>query len=334
MTRKVGRIRDVAREAGLSTATISRVMNGAGNVSPETRKRVLDACSKLNYLPHPAARALSTAKTRTIAAIIPTIEHSIYAKYIAAIEQVLADRGYSLVLAISGADEESELQDARKLLGMGAQAFILSGGAHSPDLVALLGERGVPFVFTSIWDADSDAPIVGYDNGALAARAVAYLAGKGHRDVAVLHGPIAESDRTSARRSGAMEAAGDAMNLRFIETSLDVEGGRRAVETLFAERRDATAILCFSDILALGGYFALTHLGLSAPDDVSIMGFDNLDWSASIVPGLTTIDLPARLMGANVGAQLVDHLEEGAPIVSTELDGAIVERGSVAALIA
>lgn len=343
MTRKVGRIRDVARETGLSTATISRVMNGAKNVSPQTRQRVLDACSRLDYLPNPAARALSTARSRTIAAIIPTIEHSIYAKYIAAIEQTLAEHDYSLVLAISGANTENEVQAARKLLGMGAQAFILIGADHSDALAELFVRRQVPHVLTSIWAPESTVPVIGYDNHALAARAVEYLADKGHRDIAVLHGPLAQSDRTRARRDGARAAAQAPdrsepngsephrpdLSLSFVETSLDVEGGRAAIDRVLGQPNRATAVLCFSDVLALGCYFGLQDAGLSVPSDLSVMGFDNLDWSATVVPGLTTIDLPARQMGETVAAQLVSTLEHRTQIPRIHLDGTIVERGSV-----
>lgn len=329
MAQKVGRIRDVARETGLSIATISRVMNGAPNVSEATRAHVLEACRRLDYLPNPAARALSTAKSKTIAAIIPTIEHSIFAKYIAAIERTLAGSGYSLVLAVSNADAGSELKAARKLLGMGAQAFILSGAAHSPDLAEMFERRGVPFVFTSIWDEKSKIPTIGYDNAALAKRAVTYLIEMGHRDIAVLHGPLSESDRTRARLEGAIQADIASLNLSFHECSLDVAGGRRVVETLLEEGKNGTALLCFSDVLALGAYFGLQHAGLSVPSDMSVMGFDNLDWSPVVSPGLTTIDLPAAAMGENVAQQLMDHLENGTQISPTKLDAMMIERESV-----
>jgi LacI family transcriptional regulator len=304
-------------------------MNGAPNVSETTRALVLEASRKLDYLPNPAARALSTSKSMTIAAIIPTIEHSIYAKYIAAIERTLAESGYSLVLAVSNADDESELKAARKLLGMGAQAFILSGAAHSPELADLFKRRGLPFVFTSVWDMNSQVPTIGYDNAALARRAVTYLSDRGHRDIAVLHGPVSESDRTKARREGAKQADDGSLNLGFFETSLDVAGGRQAVEAMLATGQKATAFLCFSDVLALGAYFELQNAGLSVPGDMSVMGFDNLDWSAAVLPGLTTIDLPAVAMGENVASQLINHLEKGKPISPTNLEAKIVERGSV-----
>lgn len=332
MARKVGKIRDVAKHTGLSIATISRVMNGAKNVTPETRKRVLEACKKLDYLPNPAARALSTSKSKTIAAIIPTIEHSVFDKFIAAIEKTLAERGYSLVLAISNFSEEVELSAARKLLGMGAEAFILSGAEHSADLFELFERRSVPYVFTSVWDPDCPVATIGYDNRSLAEHAVNYLNEMGHSRIAVLHGPLAESDRTKARRKGAMDAISDRITLDFYETSLDAEGGKKAIRRALAADKAYTAALCFSDVLALGAYFGLTETQMRIPDDFSIMGFDNLDWSASIVPPLTTINLPARKMGDNVARQLMTLLEKGTPIEPTEQIGKIVERKSIADL--
>ena len=328
--RKVGRIRDVARDTGLSIATISRVMNGAANVSPATRERVLSACEKLDYVPNPAARALSTSKSRTIAAIIPTIEHSVFAKYIAAIEQTLDDRGYSLVMAISNADEDEEVTAARKLLGMGADAFILSGAAHRGDLFDMFERRSVPYVLTSIWEPENPSPTIGYDNAALAADAVSFLASFGHERMAVIHGPLAESDRTRARKAGAASVSGQQTKIDFHETTLNVAGGKRAVLDVLDSGRRYTAFLCFSDVLALGAYFALSEAGLTIPDDVSVMGFDNLDWSEHVTPALTTIDLPAARMGEEVAMQLVDHLEKGRPIKPSQLAGQIIKRESVA----
>ena len=327
--KKVYRIRDVAKETGLSIATVSRVMNGATNVSPDTRERVLDACRKLDYVPNPAARALSTNKTRTIAAIIPTIEHSIFAKTVAAIEQTLSECNYSLVLAISHADEAEELKAARKLLGMGAEAFILSGAVHSDELREMFERRHVPHALTSIWDPQNESATIGYDNAALAAQAVRFLESNGHEKIAVIHGPLAESDRTQARKSGAQAAGHGKLIVDCYETPLNVAGGKRAVHDIIQSGRRYTAILCFADVLALGAYFALAESGQKIPDDVSVMGFENLDWSEHVVPALTTINLPARRMGHEVAAQLVDHLESSKPIVSTLLPGEIIERQSV-----
>lgn len=304
-------------------------MNGATNVSPRTRERVLIACEKLDYVPNPAARALSTNKSRTIAAIIPTIEHSVYAKYIAAIEQTLSEHQYSLVMAISNADEAEELKAARKLLGMGAEAFILTGLAHLDELFDLFQRRNVSHALTSTWDPSNKSATIGYDNAALAAQAVEFLVKRGHEQIAIIHGPLAESDRTQARRSGAATIKNRHAAIDFFETTLNVAGGKRAIANILQSSHRYTAILCFSDVLALGTYFALSEAGLKVPDDVSVMGFDNLDWSEHVTPSLTTINLPAKRMGNEVATQLVDHLEQSKPLRSTLLSGHLIERQSV-----
>ena len=329
MTRKVGRIRDVAKEVGLSTATISRVMNGAKNVSPQTRERVLNACKKLDYLPNPAAKALSTSRSKTVAAVIPTIENSVFAKSISAFERSLTDNGYSLVLAISHADEEEELTAAQKLLGMGAEAFILTGAVHSPELFALFQRRSVPFVVTSIWKSECDYPLIGYDNFSLASDAVKFLAEQGHKDIVVLHGPVSQNDRTQMRRDGAASMQSENMNLTFYETSLDVKGGKQAIRKALEYNNNFTAALCFSDVLALGTYVGLNGTGKVIPDDISVMGFDNIDWAEAVEPPLTTIELPSQEIASEVAAQLVAHLEFGAPIQSKKVYAHIVKRNSV-----
>ncbi|WP_170603429.1 LacI family DNA-binding transcriptional regulator [Ruegeria arenilitoris] len=329
MRKPPGRIRDVAKETGLSIATISRVMNGSKSVSPKTRKRVLEACERLDYLPNPAARALSTNKSNTIAAIIPTIEHSVFAKFIAGIEQALGTRGYSLVLAISNGEDEEELKAARKLLGMGAEAFILSGAAHSKELLDMFLRRQVPIAFTSIWDPNLKIPTIGYDNGKLAAEAVRYLASLGHQRIAIFHGPLKTSDRTLARRQGAETVNTPLVELEFHETELSVSGGRVAVREVLHGKVRPTAVLCFSDVLALGVYFGLREAGLEVPDDMSVMGFDNLDWAKETHPPLTTINLPAAEMGKAVATQIMDHLETGVPLHRENLDAEIVRRSSV-----
>ena len=305
-------------------------MNGAKNVSEKTREKVLAACEKLDYVPNPAARTLSTKKTKTIAAIIPTIEHSVFAKYITAIEQSLNKRNYSLVIAISNADQEEELQAAKKLLGMGAEGFILTGAEHNDQLLEMFTRRKVPYVFTSIWNSNSINPTIGYNNYALAAKAIEFLASCGHQQIAIIHGPLKESDRTQARRDGAVSANRGQLTLNFFETVLNVAGGKSAVKSLLNSDIQYTAILCFSDVLALGTYFALSEAGIKIPEDISVMGFDNLDWSEHIAPPLTTINLPAETMGHEVALQLMDHLEDINTIQSTQLSGYIIERDSVA----
>lgn len=328
MAKRGGSIRDVAREAGLSTATVSRVMNGTAKVNQATREKVLAACNKLDYLPNPAARALSTARSKTIAAIIPTIENSVFAKFIGSIEGALATRGYTLVLAIATTPEEEEVS-ARNLLGMGAEAFILSGATHSGELLGLLKRRRLPFVFSSVWNADDPHPTIGYDNEKLAARAMDYLQSKGHRNIGLVYGHLEISDRTRARMSGARGAAKPETDMAFASADISIAGGKDAAREILAQAPKTTAILCFSDVLAMGGYFALAEDGLRVPEDISVMGFDNLDWAKDVVPPLTTMALPSEEMGAQIAHQLADHLETQTPLTHMLIDCALIERASV-----
>lgn len=331
MADKLGNIRDVARESGLSTATVSRVMNGNPKVNPELRAQVLKAAERLNYVPNPAARALSTAKSKTVAAIIPTIEHSVYAKYITSVEQTLGQLGYTFVLAISNADQNQELAAAEKLIAMGAEAFILTGAEHSPDLIELLKRRVKPVVFTSVFDVSSEIPTIGYDNENLGLQAFDYLKRCGHREIAIVHGPQDKNDRTVARRKGVVDAIGPSDTVGFIEVELSVGGGREAAQRALASEVRPTAVLCFSDVLAQGVMFHLQSVGLKIPDDISIMGFDNLDWSTASHPSLTTIDLPATKMGVEAAQSVILKLEENKSIESVQLTAEIVVRDSVKA---
>lgn len=329
MRRSVASIRDVARETGLSIATVSRVINNSANVNEKTRQQVLNACDRLSYLPNSAARALSTSRSKTIAAIIPTIEHSVFAKFISGIEQALDEQGYSLVLAISNADEEAELKSARKLLGMGAEAFILTGANHSAALKHTFERHEVPYVFTSVWEPTNPVATIGYDNARWAGEAVEYLVVNGHRHISVVHGPLSESDRTVARKQGAEAAGKRNAQLQFIETELSVAGGKAAIKKLMSAKSNFTAALCFSDVLAMGVYFGVAEVGKSVPEDLSVMGFDNLDWAGETVPALTTINLPASGMGRNSAVELVRSLETGTPVRKQHLSAEIVERASV-----
>ncbi|MEO9779432.1 MAG: substrate-binding domain-containing protein [Sedimentitalea sp.] len=237
-----------------------------------------------------------------------------------------------MVLAVCHVDPEQEFLAARKLLEMGAEAFILSGAAHLGELTGTLTHRQVPYVFTSIWDAESPTPTIGYDNFEIAANSVRYLAEEGHRRLGIIHGPLAESDRTAARRAGALSAATDSLALDCVETDLAVEVGKRAIAKALARDAGITAVFCMSDVLALGVYFGLSEAGLQVADDVSVMGFDKLDWAKDAVPPLTINDLPAGLMGREVAAQFVDHLKDGAVLMPRLLPGRIVERASVRTL--
>jgi len=152
---------------------------------------------------------------------------------------------------------------------------------------------------------------------------------QGHRQISVLQGHQSESDRLVARRRGAESVDLPGLDIQYFETETSVAGGKEATARDLAQG-NTSALLCFSDVIALGAYFALTEAGLQVPRDMSVMGFDNLDWARDADPPLTTIGLPAAEMGVEVGNQIVRRLEHQIPISSKLLEARIVERASVA----
>ena len=315
---------------GLSVATVSRVINGAANVAPATRQIVLDAIAHAGFEPNPAARALSTRRSRVIGALVPTLSHSIFSTFLNGIERELALYGYTLVVATTDYQPAKELARARDLLGMGAEALIVSGAVRDAAFEKLIATRDLPVVATSIYAPRGRLPTIGYDNSGLGQAALRYLLQLGHRQIAVLHGPTADNDRTRLRLAGVRAAAAGTTALNLIETSLDAEGGAAAARAALAAQPRCTALLCLSDVLALGALFEARRAGVSVPAALSIMGFDDLDWAAVCDPPLTTLRLPTAAMGERAARAVVERLELGIAIKSHRLDADIVVRASTA----
>ncbi|MCY6382063.1 LacI family DNA-binding transcriptional regulator [Hoeflea prorocentri] len=324
-------VRGLAQATGLSVATISRVLNNADNVNKDTRERVLEAIRAAGYKPNPAARALATKRTRTIGAVVPTLAHSIFARFLNAVERELAQFGYALVIATTEGEPEAEERRVGELMDMGAEALILSGAEHSQALLARLDAAGVPAVCTSVCETANGLPAVGYDNCDIGRAAVTHLASVGHRRIAVLHGPKSDNDRTRLRIAGVENGARRAgVSVILQETALDVEGGVEGARALLDGTQDFSAVLCLSDVIALGVLFECNRRGLTIPKDISLMGCDDLDWAANSTPPLTTVRLPTARMGALVATSLAGLLDEDKPIRTARLEASIVERASVA----
>jgi LacI family transcriptional regulator len=298
-------VRGIAGATGLSVATVSRVINGAINVAPRTRRQVLDAIAAAGFEPNAAARALSTRRSRTLGALIPTLAHSIFATFLNGIERESARHGYALVVATTGNDIAVEAARARDLLQLGAEGLIVSGARRDAGFEALIAQRRLPVVATSIYNPRYVLPTIGYDNRALGRLALRHLRDLGHRRIAVLHGPLAENDRTRLRLAGVRAALGT--------------------------RPTPTALLCLSDVLALGALFEARRATIEVPAQLSIMGFDDLDWAAVCEPPLTTLRLPTARMGELAARALIDFLDRGAPIRACLLAADTVVRESTAA---
>ncbi len=322
--------------AGVSTATVSRVLNEPERVSAKTRSRVEAAVAHFDYTPHFGGRALASNRTNTVGAVIPTMENAIFARGLQALQEALAEDGVTLVVATSNYDPEREAQQIRALLGRGVDGLVLIGEARDPALYKTLERRGVPFVLVWSWRRDCPWPCVGFDNQA-AARAMAQkVLDLGHRRIAMIAGVTHGNDRAVARVDGVRDALA-ARGLRLDETNLietpyHLDAGENAARQLLSAMPRPTAIVCGNDVLAAGALLAIRSMGLSAPADVSVTGFDDIDLAYVLDPPLTTVHVPHRRMGAAAARLLLQLRAQEDNATSVVFETVLVERGSLAPL--
>jgi DNA-binding LacI/PurR family transcriptional regulator len=304
-------IRDVAARAGVSIATVSRVMNQSGAATPATASRVREAISELSFRPSQIGRSLKTSKSRTIGVLVPSLVNPVFAESVAGIELAAQRAGYSVLLATSHYDREREMTAIETLRAHWVDGLILTVASadNSPSL-DLLDASAVPYVLIYNQPRRLDRAAVTVDNVAAAREAVASLIALGHRRIAMLAGVRAASDRTILRQEGfeaAMRAAGLIPGLTM-EVDFEVLNAERAVATLFDAPEAPTALFCGTDLIAMAAMKALSARGLSVPKNVSVIGFDGIAFGAMLQVPLTTIEMPVHAMGERSVEQLLAQL--------------------------
>ena len=325
-------VRQVARAAGVSTATVSRALNTPERVTPPIRARVLEAARRLNYIPDPAARALSSQRSYRVGALIPTIDNSIFARFVEALQKRLRAAGYGLLISSYEFDPQLELEETKGLLEGGIDGLILTGERRDPALYELLSARRLPYVLTSIYLPEGPHPCVGYDNRAGAAAVARYLADLGHREIAMIQGPTAVNDRAFLRARGvhdALEARGIPLSPgRVVERPFSITHARAALRHLLSGAPEITAVVCGNDVLAIGALLEAQSLGLEVPGQLSIVGFDGLELAAQMAPPITTVDVHTGRMGRNAGEYLLARLKGDFAPPKTLIESSLVVRGS------
>ena len=322
-TRTAPTLADVARRAGVSTATVSRCLNEPDKVVGETRERVLEAVKDLGYAPNFGARALAAKQTNTVGAVIPTMENAVFARGLQAFQEELGRHGKTLLVASSAYRAELEAEQVRALVARGADALLLIGYDRDPELYAFLRKRGVPTLVAWSFDATRDETAIGFDNRSGMAELAGLVIDRGHRNLACISAPTASNDRARGRVDGvrlAMNDAGlDPDGLHVIETPYGIEKGEAAFRQVMATAPDTTAVLCGNDVLAIGALRAAREMGLDVPGDISITGFDDIEIAQLAHPALTTVHVPHREMGRRAAAMLIQMLRDGSTVPSVRL---------------
>lgn len=325
---------DVALEARVSTATVSRCINEPKKVSQKTRDRVQAAIDKLGYTPNFAARSMAAKRTFTIGAIIPTMENAIFARGVQAFQEELYQHGYTLLVSSTAYKAEAEEEQIKTLVARGADALLLIGHDRDPAIYDYLERQRVPVLVAWSYDDASSTPSIGFDNRAAMRALAESVIKKGHTNIAMISGISLQNDRARLRIEGVQDAMrSHGLNpetLNPIEVPYSVNDGAAAFVTLMSSMPRPSIILCGNDVLAVGALRGAAELGLHVPDDISITGFDDLELAQVVSPALTTVHVPHREMGKNAAREIVEMIEKKRKGISQELEAKVVERASVA----
>jgi len=320
--------RDVARLAGVSTATVSRVINGRGVVTDDARHRVEQAIDTLQYVPHAGARALALQRSGTLGAIIPTLNNAIFAEGINAFEQAARLRGYSFILAVAPDGRSQQLEQVMRMIERGVDGLLLVGNEHEPVVFDRLEKAAVRHVCTWAFDQRARAPNIGFDNARAMVEVVDHLVELGHYRIGMLAGKQAYNDRARQRVQGVMARLnhhGIALPpAHIIELDISLSKARKAFWDLIDQ--DISAIICGNDVAAQGALLEALKTGVRIPEDISITGFDDLELSSELSPALTSVQVNAPRMGELAANALMDSVETKCPVQSQELSTQLVVR--------
>ena len=247
---------DVARKAGVSTATVSRCLNNPDRVVEATRARVMEAVRALEYTPNFAARVMAAKRTFTIGAIIPTMDNAIFARGLQAFQEALHARGYTLLVSSSAYRPEIEEEQIKALVARGADGLLLIGHDRDAPIYEYLERQKVPALAAWSFVEDGRIPSIGFDNRAAMSALAKEVIALGHRRIAMISGISQGNDRARERIEGLKDAlresALDVDDLEIIETTYEVENGAEAFNQLMSRDTPPTAVLCGNDVLAVG----------------------------------------------------------------------------------
>jgi DNA-binding LacI/PurR family transcriptional regulator len=323
---------DVARQAGVSIATVSRVIHDSPLVNTETRQRVEQAMAELHYAPNVVARGLVTRRTLAIGLVITSMADPFFPPIVQGVEETALDRGYSVLLSTSNNDPARELAVVRVLKERRVDAIIVASSRVGSLYQTHLEEIEVPLVLINNEQSGAYTYSVGTDDVSGGGLATRYLLGLGHRAIGYIHGPLAKQSTQDRYRGYALALCehGIAADAALIVAGDgQAEGGQRAMAELLQRRPRPTAVFCFNDLTAMGALRAIRSAGLTVPANMSIVGYDDIGLAAYAEPPLTTIAQQTHELGKQAMLLALDLLSSK-KVTSLTFPAKLVERGSCA----
>jgi LacI family transcriptional regulator len=328
-------LRDVAQAAGVHAATASRALNPETRklVNAETARRVLRAAETLGYRPNPIARSLKTAKSRTIGLVVPDLTNPLFPPVVRGIEDVLEPAGYSGLIVNTDNDSDRERAQVGTLLSRQVEGLIIATARLDHPLLQGLHEQGVRMVLVNRRVQDLDLPTITADDTTGLALAVEHLASLGHTRIAHLAGPLTTSTgivRSRAFRTAIRDAGlDDDPELTIGCDFWSEDEGARALRELLARDLDFTAVVAGNDLIALGCYDVFAERGISCPQQMSVVGFNDMPFLDKLRPPLTSVAVPHHQIGEEAARMLLELINEPErPPRSVLLPVALIVRGS------
>jgi LacI family transcriptional regulator len=328
-------LRDVAAAAKVHPATASRALNPETRllVSENTAKRVAEAAAKLGYRPNPVARSLRTRRSHTVGLLIPDLNNPLFPPIVRGLEDKLAAAGYVALIGNTDADPNRERLLFEQMRARHVDGFVLATATLHDQLLAEAAEAGMPVVLMNRLSNDYSFPSVSVDNEQGARMALTHLARLGHTRIAHIAGPQEASTGVSRLRGfrEGMTQHGLTVdeNLIVYATKYTVEEGTRCCRELLASRGSFTAIAAANDMLAVGCYAAFEEAALDCPDELSLIGFNDMPFIDRLRPPLTTIRFPHYQLGTEAAQLLLERIGGGdGPVKILYLAPELIVRGS------
>ena len=326
-------IKDIARTANVSHSTVSRALSNSPLVNPATAEKIRKIAAEVNFRPSAVGRSLATGRTYTIGVVAASLTRPFVAEILAGIEEVASQRGYTVIVASSKGDPEREMAIVQQFEDRRVDGVLLIASRVRSISSSLLEEMHIPMVSVDDHQAADETGSVFVDNTAATHAAIRFLAQLGHRRIAYL-GDRNGFESNTLRHDGyraALQSLGIAYDAALVvEGDSDAEGGMRAMEQLLVAGERPTAVFCFNDMTALGALAAIYQRQLRVPQDISVVGFEDLPIAAFTQPPLTTVRQPRGPIGRIAADTLFALVSGGKTDRVRSLRGELIVRESTA----
>ena len=327
-------VHDVAKQAGVSTATVSRVINNNDTVSHELKTRVQEVINELGYRPNRAAHHLRSGKVKRVGVLFADIRNPFFTSVLAGIENYLHQADYALILGNSNEDPKIERMQLQAFLDEGVAGIILSSVTNSGTQYQQVLEAGIPILAIDRVPENLKVDTISIDNIKAAQQAAQHLIDLGHEHIAFIGGPEHIST-ARLRKKGYLQALQEHPNIRPIIELGDFRqaGGYQATLNMLSAHKDISAILVANNLMTLGALQAINEKKIQIPEQIALVGFDDMPWATSLQPPLTVVAQPTYDMGKIAARLLLDRIHNpDSPIQQVTLETQLIVRESCGGL--